>query len=168
MLEIRSLQSQQAQEAKEVVADVCLHTFEWPVSLEELLTLWELSGELVDIDEAQTYYFQDGGLFLVLVDAERVVGTGAIRRLSTEVCELKRMYLYADYQRQGLGRQLAELLLEFAGRTGYQKVRLDVYQEDKQSRALRFYETLGFYRIERYNDSPCSVFMEKRLNTTAE
>ena len=58
---------------------------------------------------------------------------------------------------------MTQMLLDFARKTGYKKVRLDTVDEQKQAQALKLYKRLGFYFIERYNDSPCTVFMEKML-----
>lgn len=58
---------------------------------------------------------------------------------------------------------MTQILFDFARNEGYQKVRLDLANETKQLQAMRFYRKLGFYTIERYNDSPCTVFMEKVL-----
>ena len=55
------------------------------------------------------------------------------------------------------------MLFDFAKQAGYQKVRLDLASRDRQLQAVRFYIKLGFYPIERYNDSICQVFMEKVL-----
>ena len=55
------------------------------------------------------------------------------------------------------------MLFDFAKKVGYQKIRLDLASKECQSRALEFYKKLGFYQIERYNDSPCEVFMEMKL-----
>jgi hypothetical protein len=44
---------------------------------------------------------------------------------------------------------------------GYQRVRLDTLTLLES--ANRLYRRLGFYPIERYNDGPGTIFMEKRL-----
>ena len=58
---------------------------------------------------------------------------------------------------------MAQMLFDFANQIGYRKVRLDLANEEQQPQALKFYRRLGFYPIERYNDSPCNIFMEKLL-----
>ncbi|GAA6618372.1 GNAT family N-acetyltransferase [Scytonema sp. NUACC26] len=111
------------------------------------------------------HYFDNNGIFLVLVDNNRVVGTGAIRRFNEEICELKRMWFLKEYRGRGLGKEMAQMLLDFAQKAGYKKVRLDTASQEKQSQAIEFYKQLGFYLIERYNDSLCTVFMEKELSS---
>ncbi|MEP0881429.1 GNAT family N-acetyltransferase [Trichocoleus sp. ST-U3] len=116
-----------------------------------------------DIDDVQSHYFDNKGTFLVLIDEERVVGSGAIRRLSDDICELKRMWFLKDYRGRGLGTKMAQMLLDFARITAYKKVRLDTIDEQKQAQALKLYQRLGFYFIDRYNEGHCTVFMEKIL-----
>ncbi len=88
---------------------------------------------------------------------------GGIRRLEDDTCELKRMWFLREYRGQGLGRQMAQRLLDFAKQQGYTRVRLDMVNTEVQAQALRLYERLGFYFIEPYHDSSCAVFMEKVL-----
>jgi putative acetyltransferase len=104
------------------------------------------------------------GTFLVVMDDEAVVGCGGIKNLNSETCELKRMWLLKSHRGQGLGFQLAQMLLDFATQTGYKIIRLDVFDPNKQRGAIAFYQKLGFYSIDRYNDSPCQIFMEKILS----
>ena len=81
----------------------------------------------------------------------------------SNTCELKRMWLLKDYRGQGLGIKLARALIDFAKKSGYQKILLDLFDEEKQFQAIAFYHKLGFQHTKRYNDSPCTVFMEKLL-----
>ncbi|MEP0782010.1 GNAT family N-acetyltransferase [Microcoleus sp. ZQ-A2] len=116
-----------------------------------------------DIDDVYSHYLDKGGTFLVLLDQERVVGSGAIRRLNDDICELKRMWFLKEYRGRGLAKNMVQLLLDFARNAGYKKVRLDLFDEQKQAQALEFYKRIGFYAIAPYNDSFCTVFMEKDL-----
>ena len=115
------------------------------------------------MDEVLSQYAEPSGIFLVLKDGDRVVGTGAIRRLDDQTGELKRMWFLPAYRGQGHGARMARLLLEFANSAGYQRVRLDT--SPVLAAANKLYQRLGFRPIERYNDGPCAVFMEKVLKT---
>jgi putative acetyltransferase len=114
-----------------------------------------------DMEDLQSHYPGDDGAFLVLTDNDKVVGTGAIRRLDNTTCELKRMWFLKEYRGQGWGKQMAQMLLNRAAQMGYTTVRLDTAPELEQ--AIRLYRKLGFQPIERYNEGPCTLFMEKRL-----
>ena len=119
------------------------------------------SGSLDDMRDVPASYDRAGGLFLVLIDAGRVVGTGALRKIDARAAELGRMWFLPAYRGSGLGRRMAEQLLAFARERGYQCVRLDT--SEKCADAVRLFGRLGFERIERYKQSPTAVFMELRL-----
>ncbi|MBD1839964.1 GNAT family N-acetyltransferase [Coleofasciculus sp. FACHB-64] len=157
MIEIKPIKSHQVEEVKRVIIAVCNEIWQLP---EEVIRHYDAMS---DIDDVQSHYFDNKGTFLVLIDEEWVVGSGAIRRLSDDICKLKRMWFIKDYRGRGLGTKMAQMLLDFARIIGYKKVRLDTIDEQKQAQALKLYQRLGFYFIERYNTSPCTVFMEKML-----
>lgn len=159
MIEIKPIQHYQLQEAKQMVIAVILDFWQGDLTEENLRRLDTMS----DIKNARSHYFDNHGLFLVLLDDGKIVGTGAIRRLDNNICELKRMWFQQQYRGKGWGWKMAKMLFDFAQQTGYQKVRLDLAKAERQSQAINLYTKLGFYSIERYNDSPCEVFMEKCL-----
>ena len=163
-VEIKPILPHQEEEAKLIIVQGCQEIWHLPGSPDEVLQQWNEDGVLADMDDVQRNYFDNGGTFLVLVDAGRVVGTGAVRRLSHEICELKRMWFLKEYRGRGLGMQMARMLLDFARDAGYKKIRLDAGDATKQPEALRLYKRLGFHAIERYNDGPCTIFMEKTLD----
>ena len=90
-------------------------------------------------------------------------GNSDFCKRSNDICELKRMWFLKAYRGRGLGTKMAQMLLDFATKKGYKKVRLDTTDEQKQAQAIQLYQRLGFYFIERYNDSSCTRFMEKIL-----
>lgn len=157
MIEIKPIELHQIEKVKSVIFAVCYEL--WQVS-EEVIRHYDVMS---DIDNVRSHYFDNKGMFLVVVDNGKVVGSGAIRRLNDDICELKRMWLLKEYRGQGLGMKMAQRLLDFAKEKGYNKVRLDTLDEQKQAPALKLYRRLGFYAIARYNDGPCTVFMEKVL-----
>jgi putative acetyltransferase len=162
-IQIRPIEAHEVGQAKEVIAAVCCEIWRPESTPTELLAEWDGTSFTDDLDNVRSHYFEQGGTFLVLVDESRVVGMGGIRRLDDDTCELKRMWFLKEYRGKGLGTKLGLRLFDFAREAGYKKVRLDVFQPDKQQQAVRCYERLGFYRVEPYNDSPCGLFMERVL-----
>jgi putative acetyltransferase len=108
MIEIKPIQSHQVEEVKRVIIAVCNEIWQLP---EEVIKHYDAMS---DLDDVQSHYFDNKGTFLVLIDEERVVGSGAIRRLSDDICELKRMWFLKDYRGRGLGTKMAQRLLDFA------------------------------------------------------
>lgn len=93
----------------------------------------------------------EGCLYLLRVDGQNA-GCGGMKRLDESRCELKRMYIRPSFRRMGLGRELALRIIEDARAAGYRRMLLDTLPFLQAAKAL--YRSLGFYEIERYNDSP--------------
>jgi putative acetyltransferase len=104
----------------------------------------------------------DGRLLLAMVDGQSI-GCGAIRRLETDCCEMKRLYVRSTARGLGAGRRLAEALLREARLIGYARMRLDTLLGMTDAQAL--YKTLGFQPIPpyRHNPVPGSTFLELAL-----
>ena len=96
-----------------------------------------------------------GALLLALVDGE-LAGCCALRELTTtdypNACEMKRLYVRHSYRRLGLGRQLAEAILDAARVAGYHHMLLDTLTEMEAARAL--YQDLKFEEIPPYYHNP--------------
>jgi putative acetyltransferase len=73
VIEIRPIQQRQIKQAKQIVTTVCLEAWRDIVTEEELNCYDSMS----DIEHMPLALFDNGGVFLVLVDDEQVVGTGA-------------------------------------------------------------------------------------------
>jgi putative acetyltransferase len=148
-LEIQRLDDSQIDAAKAVVTAGAMEFFGHPPHAFD------------DMDNISVQYREPSGIFLVLTDSARVVGTGAIRRLDAETCELKRMWFLPEYRGKGYGTKITERLFDFARNAGYKRVKLDTVPALES--ANKMYRRLGFQPIERYNDGPGTIFMEKKL-----
>ena len=146
-----------------MMAAVCNEIWKIKPTVDELEKAFDETGEFIDLNNLQSTYFENNGTFMVITDDLEVVGTGGIKRLDAEICELKRMWILRSYRAQGWGVKMAHALLHFAKERGYKKVRLELYDPPKQQRAIAFYQELGFYEIEAYRDSPAKLSMEKSL-----
>jgi putative acetyltransferase len=104
----------------------------------------------------------DGRLFLAFND-EEPSGCAAIRKISGDICELKRMYVRPAFRGHGLGKQLARTAIDAAREMGYHRMRLDTLPNMKE--AIRVYRSLGFTTISpyRYTPVPGTLFMELLL-----
>ena len=98
-----------------------------------------------------------GALLLATVDGE-VAGCCALRPLDTadypNTSEMKRLYVRKAFRGFGLGRLLAEAVLDAARRAGYASVLLDTLSEMDVARSL--YADLGFEEIPPYYHNPIS------------
>jgi len=161
MIEILPLQPGQIADAKYVISAVAQRIFEPEKSPEEFAEVLAGEHELEDVDNFQREYLAAGGLFLVVLDDGKVVGTGALRRLEEGVAELKRIWLLEAYHGRKIGYRVVSMLLDFARRQGYQLVRLSTSHQ--QLRAINFYKRVGFYEIPAGDDEWDDVWMELKL-----
>jgi len=114
--------------------DLCFQNFE--------AELAELPGR---------YAPPDGALFLAWV-GDRIEGCVALRDLGDGVCEMKRLYVRPACRGLGLGRQLAERLVEEASAIGYTKMKLDTFEF--LDGAVQIYQEMGFRRTGSYYENP--------------
>lgn len=164
MIEIRRIKPDEWLVAKRVVYRVAHTVFNDPRPLEESIAYHESRNELNDMDDIQQNYFENGGIFLIMVNNGEMIGTGAIRKLENDICELKRLWLLSEYHGQGLGYRIIEELLSYAKEKGYERIRLEtspIYQK----RAVEFYKRLGFYEIPNSSadDDDEDILMEMSL-----
>jgi GNAT superfamily N-acetyltransferase len=111
------------------------------------------------------YSLPEGRLLLALYDGEPA-GCIALRKIDTEACEMKRMFVYSHFQGKGIGHALAETLIREAKKTGYTSMKLDT--SFRQEEALKLYQKMGFRRTNAYYQLPEKlkdwlVFMELKL-----
>jgi ribosomal protein S18 acetylase RimI-like enzyme len=104
----------------------------------------------------------DGQLLLARVDGA-AAGCIALRRLSEEICEMKRLYVRDAYRGLGIGRKLVAAIVEEAKNMHYGFIRLDTLPTMRQAQGL--YQAFGFYDIEPYVYNPVigTRFLELRL-----
>lgn len=108
-----------------------------------------------------------GVLMLALVDGQ-VAGCGGFRPLPEadypNACEMKRLYVRPAFRRFGLGRTVAQALIERAIAAGYSCMLLDTLDDMEAARDL--YESLGFEEIPPYyfNPLPGAHYLKVELN----
>ncbi len=124
--------------ARSLQIDLCFQNFE--------AELDGLPGE---------YRAPAGRLLLAVVDGEPAA-CGAMRGLHdvdyANACEMKRLFVRPAFRRFGLGRVLAQALLDEARQAGYSVMLLDTLDDMEAARGL--YATLGFEEIPPYYFNP--------------
>ncbi len=141
-----------AQDADELAGARALFQ-EYAAQLGVDLDFQHFDAELTDLPG--DYGAPRGTLLLALVDGE-LAGCCALRPIDdvdySNAAEMKRLYVRKAFRGFGLGRQLAEAILETAIQIGYTCVLLDTLDDMESARAL--YEDLGFEEIPPYYHNP--------------
>ncbi len=107
----------------------------------------------------------EGRLLLAEYQGE-LAGCGALHKLDSETCEMKRLYLRPNFRGRGLGRVLAEALIVEARNISYKRMRLDTV-EPMMKDAVGLYRKLGFKEIAPYRPNPIAgtMYMELELQS---
>ena len=106
-----------------------------------------------------------GALLLATVNG-KAAGCVAMRPIGDGCCEMKRMFVYPEFHGKGVGKALAQTVVQRGQAAGFQAMRLDT--GILQVEAIGLYERLGFKKVDPYYQPPKAmegflVFMELQL-----
>ncbi len=104
------------------------------------------------------------GIYLLVYDGNKPIGSGALRPIDESTVEIRRMYVLKEYRRHGVARMILEALEQEAAKLKYSMMRLET--GNRQTAAMRLYESFGFQRIPPfgpYMDDPLSICYEKTV-----
>lgn len=120
------------------------------------------------LDSMFENYQKPTATYFVVVNNDLILGGAGIAPLENydgPVCELQKMYFLPTARGKGLGEKMLNLCVDFALKSGYEKVYLETMPYMKNAKKL--YKKFGFKEI----DGPlgdtghysCTVWMTKEL-----
>ena len=120
----------------------------------------------IHLEEIASLRPPDGVIYL-LVDDGDIAGMGAIRKVSDEIGEIKRMYIRPLYRGRGYGKQMLNKLLEMGREFGFSSFLLETSKF--MTIAHHLYKSAGFIEREEYPESETpkmlrsyQIYMEKK------
>jgi len=109
-------------------------------------------------------YAPPAGRLLLAWKGSQALGCVALRPISSDTCEMKRLYVRPAARGEQWGRRLAERICDEARAAGYRRVSLDTLPSMRA--AVRLYTSMGFRLVEPYafNPIPGAMFLERVLS----
>lgn len=106
-----------------------------------------------------------GEILLACDSAGIVLGCVAVRPLTPDCCEMKRLYILPGGRGMGLGKKLVNAIMDVAGCLGYKEIKLDTLPSMVQ--ALSLYRGLGFVATAPYYITPLTgtIFLVRSLSS---
>ena len=143
--------------------DATRHLFAaYATSLQVALDYQGFGSEITDLPGK--YALPKGELLVAWDAADRPVACVGLRPLNDDhTCEMKRLYVLPEARSFGLGKMLAQAVIEAAKARGYSSLRLDTLST--MTTAANLYDRTGFRRIDPYYGPtpPGTIFMELDL-----
>ncbi|MCS7061744.1 MAG: acetylglutamate kinase [Anaerolineae bacterium] len=108
-------------------------------------------------------YAPPAGRLLLARFGEQLAGCVALQPIDARTCEMKRLYVRPAFRSRGVGRALAEAIVEAGRALGYRTMKLDTLAS--MTEALTLYRSLGFEEAPAYRFNPLNgvVYMALRL-----
>ena len=116
-----------------------------------------------EIQHLESKYGQpEGQLYLAYFD-NQLAGCIGLKKIDSANCEMKRLYVRPQFRGKHIGNVLIQQIIDDARKIGYAHMLLDTLPFLQS--AVRMYKRLGFYEIQRYNNSPMtsSIYMKLDL-----
>jgi ribosomal protein S18 acetylase RimI-like enzyme len=130
--------------------EACRELFaEYQRALGVSLCFQDFDRELATLPGA---YARPRGRLLIARVAGMPAACAALRPLGERDAEMKRLYVRPQFRGMGLGRALAEIVIDEARAMGYAAVKLDTLPSMNDAQGL--YARLGFRDVPAYNDNP--------------
>jgi len=99
-----------------------------------------------DLKNIPEFYQKNNGNFWVALEGKEVVGAIGLSDFHNGFGELRRFYVKKDLRRQGVGKKLFDILMQFAKEKNYKTIFLATHSDPNHIPANNFYLKNGFER----------------------
>lgn len=116
-----------------------------------------------EVKNLHRLYSPPAGFIILAFEDDTAIGCVGVRRISDEICEMKRLFVTPHHRGKDIGKRLAIAAIEGGRREGYRLMRLDTVPSMRQ--AIGLYRGLGFRSIPPYRFNPVegALFMELEI-----
>lgn len=108
---------------------------------------WGVLDETVNPDIKDIAHSYRDGVFLVMLDGERLIGTGAYQPRENKTLEIVRMSIAGSHRRLGLGWKILDALCKNGHDQGYTRAILETNADWRG--VVSFYKRYGFKETHR-------------------
>lgn len=136
-------------EIKELFTEYTNTLIEGDNSFKDYLAVQNYDQEVEHLEEK--YGLPNGRLYIAFYD-DKVAGCIALKKIDKENCEMKRLYVRNEFRGKHIGANLVNRIIDDARLIGYKHILLDTLTFLKS--AIKMYKAIGFYEIDKYNNSP--------------
>ncbi|WP_239807230.1 GNAT family N-acetyltransferase [Croceicoccus hydrothermalis] len=125
----------------------------------------DYQGNEAEFENLAVKYTPPNGCVLLSERGGAIDGCVALRKVTAEICEMKRLYVRPRARGNELGRKLVERLLVEARLMNFQEMRLDVQAKSVSARKL--YSDFNFIDADpvSFNPVPGASFLGLRLGS---
>jgi GNAT superfamily N-acetyltransferase len=117
---------------------------------------------LSDLTDQAKFHPPSGRFYLVKFDGH-TAGVGCLKKLHDGIGEVQRMYVSPDFRGKGIGRAIANRLIDDARSIGYRKLKLESLEFLNAAHTL--YRSIGFREIDPYVENSMESFQpEEQLD----
>ena len=112
-----------------------------------------------DLSDPYKFHLPNGRFYLALLH-DQTVGVGCLKQLGENVAEIQRMYVLPQFRGLGIGRAIANRLIQDARSLGYRQLKLESLEFLEAAHAL--YRSLGFHEIDPYADNSMESYQDAK------
>lgn len=115
-----------------------------------------------DLNDIESNYLKKHGAFLVGIIDKKIIAMGALRKITDDIVEIKRMRVDPEFQRKGFGQRMLDALEKRAKELGYMEIQLDTTVKET---GQNLYRKNGYTEFKREKEGREFeyIFFQKKL-----